>query len=221
MQESPLTRVRRHTARRYPTLLVPHPLDAVDCSNEDRLQYLAVLAFCLAVGREPNSVESDAFIGLAERMGIHEYEALEQLHQRANLDYPTLERLLQALQAKQLHWAWLIDAVWQQNRSGKPQADDAALVTELAFCWGVEQSWLDALRQWADLLHAREYGRAKQLADSVLKTGRPAALIYWLESGEISLTSQPSARKTSILIEIKNILSILQILNLPLTFSWE
>lgn len=201
MQESPLILVRRQVARKYPTLLAQHPLNDRN-NDEDRLQYLALLAFSLAVGREPSPVESTAFTAFAERIGIPEHEALEQLGQRASLDWDTLEILLQTLQMHQLHWAWLMDVVWQQSMDGKTHADDVAVVAELANHWEIKQSWLVDFRQWAEWLRAREYQNAQKIAKTI-KNYFPKKFSDWLDISDLAQTHHIPTAKNPILIELK------------------
>lgn len=151
-----LNKLKAVNTRKSSRLFEVHPL--AGATFEFRLQYLAAVAFAIAVEREPNANEVTAFNELANALAIEESDAKEQLSERTQLSSEDIETLLNAIKANNAASFYLLDMLWIHNIDGDCEEHETAVSNELAAFFEIKESHAETLRDLTQAIQNKTLG---------------------------------------------------------------
>lgn len=152
-----LNKLKAVNTRKSSRLFEAHPL--AGATFEFRLQYLAAVAFAIAVEREPNANEVTAFNELANALAIEESDAKEQLSERTQLSGEDIETLLNAIKANNAASFYLLDMLWIHNIDGDCEEHETAISNELAAFFEINESQAETLRDLTQAIQNKTLGK--------------------------------------------------------------
>lgn len=152
-----LNKLKAVNTRKSSRLFEVHPL--AGATFEFRLQYLAAVAFAIAVEREPNANEVTAFNELANALAIEESDAKEQLSERTQLSGEDIETLLNAIKANNAASFYLLDMLWIHNIDGDCEEHETAISNELAAFFEINESQAETLRDLTQAIQNKTLGK--------------------------------------------------------------
>ena len=152
-----LNKLKAVNTRKSSRLFEVHPL--ANASFEFRLQYLAALAFAIAVEREPNANELTAFNELAKALAVEETDAKEQLSERSQLSGEDIETLLNAIKANNAASFYLLDVLWIHNIDGDCEEHETTVSNELAAFFEINENQVETLRALTQAIQNKTPGK--------------------------------------------------------------
>lgn len=152
-----LNKLKAVNTRKSSRLFEAHPL--AGATFEFRLQYLAAVAFAIAVEREPNANEVTAFNELANALAIEESDAKEQLSERTQLSGEDIETLLNAIKANNAASFYILDMLWIHNIDGDCEEHETAVSNELAAFFEINESQAETLRELTQAIQNKTLGK--------------------------------------------------------------
>lgn len=152
-----LNKLKAVNTRKSSRLFEVHPL--ANASFEFRLQYLAALAFAIAVEREPNANELTAFNELAKTLAVEETDAKEQLSERSQLSGEDIETLLNAIKANNAASFYLLDVLWIHNIDGDCEEHETTVSNELAAFFEINENQVETLRALTQAIQNKTLGK--------------------------------------------------------------
>lgn len=152
-----LNKLKAVNTRKSSRLFEVHPL--ANASFEFRLQYLAALAFAIAVEREPNANELTAFNELANALAVEETDAKEQLSERSQLSGEDIETLLNAIKANNATSFYLLDMLWIHNIDGDCEEHETTVSNELAAFFEINENQVETLRALTQAIQNKTLGK--------------------------------------------------------------
>lgn len=152
-----LNKLKAVNTRKSSRLFEVHPL--ANASFEFRLQYLAALAFAIAVEREPNANELTAFNELAKALAVEETDAKEQLSERSQLSGEDIETLLNAIKANNAASFYLLDVLWIHNIDGDCEEHETTVSNELAAFFEINENQVETLRALTQAIQNKTLGK--------------------------------------------------------------
>lgn len=152
-----LNKLKAVNTRKSSRLFEVHPL--ANASFEFRLQYLAALAFAIAVEREPNANELTAFNELAKALAVEETDAKEQLSERSQLSGEDIETLLNAIKANNAASFYLLDVLWIHNIDGDCEEHETTVSNELAAFFEIKENQVETLRALTQAIQNKTLGK--------------------------------------------------------------
>lgn len=207
---SNLSKLKKLTAQKNVQLVAKHPLQ--ELAFEQRLQYLAAVAMGVALEREPNTAEKQAFLSLAKSLSVDPSDAEEQLNERGNLTEEVMVDLLNNInQLMSKPWLYLMDVSWLYVSDELLEDNERAFMADLADILGVEAKHSAVILEFALALKTKNMAnlfreKAKLLFDESLNQVLEEALGFIqkdmvdVRSGIQKLTSDSNTQMISSII---------------------
>lgn len=138
-----LSKLSRINERNSAVLSSAHELAGLE--HELRLRYLTAIALGIAIDREENTAEIDAFNGIASAMNIDEDDAREILTERASINEEDLESIFNFLIQQECINYYLRDLIWVICIDHEKDSEEVRFLEEISTLLNVPQETIDAL----------------------------------------------------------------------------